>query len=721
MARDYDLLDAAAHSAMGQIIRVESPVVYLPVSLPDGSSIKNTTDCQIANLVRCGFGFTALSSLAATWIARAMVSWLETLTTLIHTSNNWPIKSFERETDKGLYKDCPAQSRSKGSWFQTGERKHGNQGKHRVTKRGPALSYPMFTLVTGIVGRWRAVCVTALQRPNSDAAAIRIVVGIAAASLNVKGPLDKFSSFPAQRISFLRMILHTSRSMDGNHGKHRVTKENEDSNKEDKPLKEKSVLRKGNRFHPYGKEKSGSGDKKGLSRNRVFISNIPYDMKWQAIKDLMRDKVGEVTYVELFKDAEGKSRFKDMEFVTKAIEVMHKHDLNGRPLNIKALDFKVGWKKLKEVFSIAGIVKRADIKEDKDGKSRGMGTVTFEQAIEAVQAISMFNGQFLFDRPMHVKMDDKSFPPDDFHAMEKAPQLPRGLGGIGMGLGPGGQPISATQMGMGGMGNMGMDGPGFGGMNRMGAASGFGGMDGMSNMSGFSGVNRMTGMGGVDDFRGSLGSGMSGSMSSSMAGMGSMASSMGDMYRGGMGSSMDREFSRSDIGLSRGFGDSFGGMSSAMVGSFGGMGSSSLGPLGSGMSSGMSAVNSMSMGLGMDRMSSSFDRIGGGLDRGMDMDRGFGGFGSAPLGGSGLRERGNKGCQIFVRNLPFDLTWQKLKERFSQCGRVLFAEIKMENNKSKGCGTVRYDSPETAEKSCRLMNGIKINGREIDVRIDRNA
>ncbi|CAJ0960295.1 unnamed protein product [Ranitomeya imitator] len=38
---------------------------------------------------------------------------------------------------------------------------------------------------TGIVGRWRAVCVTALQRPNRDAAAIRIVVWIAAASLNV--------------------------------------------------------------------------------------------------------------------------------------------------------------------------------------------------------------------------------------------------------------------------------------------------------------------------------------------------------------------------------------------------------------------------------------------------------------------------------------------------------------------------------------------------------
>lgn len=50
--------------------------------------------------------------------------------------------------------------------------------------------------------------------------------------------------------------------------------------------------RKGNRFHPY-KEKQVTGDKKGGGgghRNRVFISNIPYDTKWQAIKDLMREK-----------------------------------------------------------------------------------------------------------------------------------------------------------------------------------------------------------------------------------------------------------------------------------------------------------------------------------------------------------------------------------------------------------------------------------------------
>ncbi|XP_028714104.1 myelin expression factor 2 isoform X5 [Peromyscus leucopus] len=508
-----------------------------------------------------------------------------------------------------------------------------------------------------------------------------------------------------------------------------VKMENDESVKEEKSdLKEKSTgNKKANRFHPYSKDKnSGTGEKKGPNRNRVFISNIPYDMKWQAIKDLMREKVGEVTYVELFKDAEGKSRgcgvveFKDEEFVKKALETMNKYDLSGRPLNIKEdpdgenarralqrtgtsfqgshasdvgsglvnlppsilnnpnippevisnlqagrlgstifvanLDFKVGWKKLKEVFSIAGTVKRADIKEDKDGKSRGMGTVTFEQAIEAVQAISMFNGQFLFDRPMHVKMDDKSVPHEDYRSHDsKTSQLPRGLGGIGMGLGPGGQPISASQLNISGvMGNLGPSGVGFGGL------------EAMNSMAGFGGVGRM-----------------------------------GELYRGAVTSSMERDFGRGDIGINRGFGDSFG----RLGGSMGGMSSVTGG-----------------MGMGLDRMSSSFDRMGPGigaiLERSIDVDRGFL---SGPMG-SGMRDRlGSKGNQIFVRNLPFDLTWQKLKEKFSQCGHVMFAEIKMENGKSKGCGTVRFESPESAEKACRIMNGIKISGREIDVRLDRNA
>eukprot|EP00069_Balaena_mysticetus_P017263 bmy_10546T0 len=357
----------------------------------------------------------------------------------------------------------------------------------------------------------------------------------------------------------------------------------------------------------------------------------------------------------------------DEEFVKKALETMNKYDLSGRPLNIKEdpdgenarrtlqqtggsfpggqvpdmesglmnlppsflnnpnvppevisnlqadrlgstifvanRDFKVGWKEPKEVFSIAGTVKRADIKEDKDGKSRGMGTVTFEQAIEAVQAISMFKGQVFFDRPMHVKMDDKSVPHEDYHSHDsKTPQLPRGLGGIGMGLGPCGQPISDSQLNIGGgMGNlgpsgMGMDGPGFGGMNRIGGGIGFGGLEAMNNMGGFGGVGQMR-----------------------------------ELYRGAMTSSMERDFRRGDIGINRGFGDSFGRLG-------GGMG-------------GMNSVTG-GMGMGLDWMSSSFDRMGPGigaiLEKTINMDQGF----LSGLMGSGMRDRiGSKGNQIFVRNV----------------------------------------------------------------------
>ncbi|CAJ0963322.1 unnamed protein product [Ranitomeya imitator] len=76
----------------------------------------------------------------------------------------------------------------------------------------------MFTLVTGIAGRWRAVCVTALQRPNSDAAAIRIVVGIAAASLNVKGPLGNPENMTCWKVIFEKQWIYLDNAVGKNYG-----------------------------------------------------------------------------------------------------------------------------------------------------------------------------------------------------------------------------------------------------------------------------------------------------------------------------------------------------------------------------------------------------------------------------------------------------------------------------------------------------------------------
>ncbi|XP_065603375.1 heterogeneous nuclear ribonucleoprotein M isoform X3 [Cyrtonyx montezumae] len=502
----------------------------------------------------------------------------------------------------------------------------------------------------------------------------------------------------------------------------------------------------------------------------------------------------------------------------------------GSTVFVANLDYKVGWKKLKEVFSMAGAVVRADILEDKDGKSRGIGTVTFEQAIEAVQAISMFNGQLLFDRPMHVKMDERAFPKGDFFPPERPQQLPRmGMEGMGFGM---------NKMG-------GMEGP-FGGMENIGrfpAGMNMGRMSEMDRAMGGGGFEREFGrneMGMSRSFGDTLERGIGGG-NASIPGIERMAPGIDRMGSGieripsGMGHGMERvgsEIDRMGLVLDRmssnvdrigsgidrmaplgidhiapniermgpaiermgsgiermgsgiGFGIERMGAAIDRVGTTMDRMGSGVERMGSGMDRmgiGMERMVPAGMGTGMgqviERMPAGLDRIGAtpmerigidrmgaasmermglerigatnmermgpamgqgmgaGIDRmglamgsnferTMEMERGnFAGNFAGSLGGTGGPAAGvaRKACQIFVRNLPFDFTWKMLKDKFNECGHVLYADIKMENGKSKGCGVVRFESPEVAERACRMMNGIQLRGREIDVRIDRNA
>lgn len=56
------------------------------------------------------------------------------------------------------------------------------------------------------------------------------------------------------------------------------------------------------------------------------------------------------------------------------------------------LDYKVSDRKLRDIFKMAGNVVSCELKVDKEGKSRGMGIVRFEHAMEAVQAICILAG-----------------------------------------------------------------------------------------------------------------------------------------------------------------------------------------------------------------------------------------------------------------------------------------------------------------------------------------
>lgn len=85
----------------------------------------------------------------------------------------------------------------------------------------------------------------------------------------------------------------------------------------------------------------GGGGGGGGNNKRVYVSNIPYEFRWQDLKDLFRRLVGNVEYVEMFTDENGKARgvgiveFKDPENVGKALEVMNRYQLQGRELVVK--------------------------------------------------------------------------------------------------------------------------------------------------------------------------------------------------------------------------------------------------------------------------------------------------------------------------------------------------------------------------------------------------
>lgn len=90
----------------------------------------------------------------------------------------------------------------------------------------------------------------------------------------------------------------------------------------------------------------GHDDSRDRSRDRqnsrrIYVSNIPYEYRWQDLKDLFRKEVGDVAFVELFSDENNKPRgcgiveFDKAESVSKALEKMNRYELNGRNLVVK--------------------------------------------------------------------------------------------------------------------------------------------------------------------------------------------------------------------------------------------------------------------------------------------------------------------------------------------------------------------------------------------------
>ena len=83
-----------------------------------------------------------------------------------------------------------------------------------------------------------------------------------------------------------------------------------------------------------------------------------------------------------------------------------------------------------------------------------------------------------------------------------------------------------------------------------------------------------------------------------------------------------------------------------------------------------------------------------------------------------------KNCNLFIKNLPYDLTEEKLKEIFSKCGEVKSVKISkyllvtkvsdkfVESETSRGFGFVCYTSEESAKKAIEEFNQKNLPGYE---------
>lgn len=572
---------------------------------------------------------------------------------------------------------------------------------------------------------------------------------------------------------------------------------------------------------------------------RVYISNIPYDYRWQDLKDLFRRIVGSVEYVELFHDENGKPRgcgiveFKDPDNVEKALEKMNRYELNGRELVVKEdhgeqrdqygrivrdgssaggrvgggtgggggvgggsnagdrdrgfsrrdddrlsgrnsfnmmsndfnnssnynlyglsasflenlgingplhnkvfvanLDYKVDSKKLKQVFKLAGKVQSVDLSLDKEGNSRGFAVIEYDHPVEAVQAISMFDRQMLYDRRMTVRLDRV---PDKGEGLK----LPEGLGGIGIGLGLNGEPLkdvarnlpniiqqqqqqapvvplaqnqqlaSANSMIGGGGGVGGGSGmftsslqpapvapvqgqkPQSTAANLAAAAAGL-------NLSNLSSSN----LAALTNVVGGLGAALSNPLlSSSLSNLGlnlgqaPVTPGNDDPMPSANTASLSNNYSTGGNNYSSGYSGGYNSAPRVDNSNTGG---------GSGSAGGFDGQLRNSYNSGASNVGG---KVGpeGTNNQSMDM---FGGNNSGNAGGIGANNP-RKSDTIIIKNIPLSCTWQTLRDKFRDVGEVKFAEIR-----GNDVGVVRFFKERDAELAIALMDGSRMDGRTIKV------
>ena len=76
-----------------------------------------------------------------------------------------------------------------------------------------------------------------------------------------------------------------------------------------------------------------------------------------------------------------------------------------------------------------------------------------------------------------------------------------------------------------------------------------------------------------------------------------------------------------------------------------------------------------------------------------------------------------KANQIYIKNLPYSVSWQQLKDAFAAFGEIVRVDIpKDANERSKGFGFVLFKNDGQAHNAIESMKNAEFNGRKIIVK-----
>ena len=75
------------------------------------------------------------------------------------------------------------------------------------------------------------------------------------------------------------------------------------------------------------------------------------------------------------------------------------------------------------------------------------------------------------------------------------------------------------------------------------------------------------------------------------------------------------------------------------------------------------------------------------------------------------------GAKLYVGNLPYSVTEERLQQHFAQYGSVISARIITDkfSGRSKGFGFVEMNSDEEAQRAMAALNGTDFEGRNVVV------